>query len=81
MANDYSDQKLYSEQEILDILIGLDVVYQSKSWIGKKLYWPWHACLQTLALILTGDELIKRQAIGQVEEMLRKEGYGEDDDV
>lgn len=79
MPNDYSDQKLYSEQEILDVLIGLDVVYQSKSWIGKRLYWPWHVCLETIAVMLTGNELVKREAISEVEDMLRKES-GEDDD-
>jgi hypothetical protein len=78
MPKDYSDQKLYSEEEILDVLIGLDVVYQSKSWIGKRLYWPWHVCLETLAVMLTGNELSKREAVDQVETMLREEGYDED---
>lgn len=72
--SDYSDQKLYSEEEILDVLVGLDVIYQSKTWMGKLLWWPWHAALEVIAIQLTGNELQKRETLRQAEELLRKEG-------
>lgn len=79
MAKDYSDQKLYSEEEILDVLIGLDIVYQSKSWIGKRLWFPWHLALETIAVMLTGNELYKRQVLEEASDiMLREEGYDDE---
>lgn len=81
--NKYSNQNLYSEDEILRVLMGLEVIYQSKSWLGKLFWKPWHICLETIAVQLTGNALAeraeKRAAIEDVESMLREEGYNQDE--
>lgn len=81
MPNGYPDQKLYSEEEILDILIGLDNVYQSQSWLGRLFWRKWHMALETLAMQLTGNVLVRREAVKQAEDiMLREEGYEDEDE-
>ena len=56
---------LYTEAEVLKVLLGLMNVYWGKSWFGRILYKPWHDALQTAALILAPTELAKVQDIAE----------------
>lgn len=80
MQRDYGDTKLYTEEEILDILIGLDNVYQSQGWIGRLFWRKWHMALETLAIQLTGNALINKAVIAEAENILREEGYDDADE-
>lgn len=59
MPNPYEDQKLYSEDELKQIIYGLMNVYWGKPWYLRWLYKPWHDALQTFALIVAGKSILK----------------------
>lgn len=71
------DNKVYYDHEILQILMGLDIYYQSKPWYLKWWYRQWHAVIEILSIQLCGDLLNenheRQQAIDFVEGLIEDE--------
>ena len=60
MENDYSNETLYSQTELLQMINGLQNVYWSTPWWLRMFMRPWHNALNTLALQIAGDKIVDR---------------------
>lgn len=53
-----SDERIYSQQEVIQVLKGLCNVYWSKPWYLKLFYKPWLDALTTAIIIIGGDKVV-----------------------
>ena len=67
------DEKIYTEKEIMAVLLGLTNVYQSKNRFLKIFYRPWFDALHTAALILCGELIETQETAKLAQEFLNKE--------
>lgn len=67
------EEKIYTETEILNVLLGLTNVYQSKNRFLKIFYRPWFDALHTAALILCKDLIETQELIQSAQEFLTEE--------
>lgn len=69
-----NNQPVFYLNEITQVLFGLMHVYYSKPWYSRWLYKPWLDALNTAALVMGGNEMVKelerRQALAQVQNIL-----------
>lgn len=69
-----NDQPVFYLREITQVLFGLMHVYHSKPWYSRWLFKPWLDALNTAALILGGNEMVKelerRQVLDQAQDIL-----------
>lgn len=55
--NPYEDQKLYSEDEVVEILTGLLHVYWSQPWYSRWTWNKWRSALETAVSIFSGKKI------------------------
>lgn len=70
------DETIYTESEILNFIVGLDLFYHEKPWYIKWYWKPWHSALNILASQLCGHLLnVKadyQNAINEAEDLLQR---------
>lgn len=59
MSN-YEDQKIYSEDEVVEILTGLLQVYWFQPWYTRWMWNPWKNAMQTAIMVFSGKKLLER---------------------
>lgn len=59
-ATNYEDQKLYSEDEVVEILTGLLHVYWVQPWYSRWMWYQWKSALETAIAIFSGKKIRER---------------------
>jgi hypothetical protein len=54
-----SDERIYTDKEIAQVLLGLTNVYFSKPWWWRWTFKPWYDALQTAGLVLCGPAIME----------------------
>lgn len=54
------EERLWTTQEVLQVLYGLSNVYLAKNWFARILFKPWNDALQTAAMIIGGNVLMEQ---------------------
>ena len=54
-----TEEQIYTESEILQVLYGLDSFYLNRHWLTRWMFKPWHDALMTAGNILCGQKLLK----------------------
>lgn len=71
-----SEERIYSESELLQVLKGLMHVYYSKPWWTRWMFKPWLTALQTVAAVLCGDKVMRdyetAQTLKDVDDILNQ---------
>lgn len=70
-------QPIFHLSEITQVLYGLMYVYWAQPWYTRWFYKPWFDALNTAALVMGGNEMVKelerRQALSQAEDILNND--------